>query len=149
MKININVKKTFKINGKEYHSLDEMPGDIRELFNKAQQPQISSEVHAQSSPLRSKIIFNGTEYESIEAMPSDIRNLYDKVMKTAATGGSTADVDATAIRRAIMGDRAAQDTSEPMHRHQAPIIESAFSGKRLVVSGLVLALIALLYFLLR
>ena len=42
MKININVKRKFKINGREYNSIGEMPADIRKIFEKATVSQSES-----------------------------------------------------------------------------------------------------------
>jgi hypothetical protein len=33
--IKINVKKRYVVNGKEYHSLEEMPADIRQVYETA------------------------------------------------------------------------------------------------------------------
>jgi hypothetical protein len=35
MNVNVNVKRKFKVNGKEYNSIEEMPQDIRNAFEKA------------------------------------------------------------------------------------------------------------------
>jgi hypothetical protein len=147
MKININIKKTFKINGKEYHSLDEMPDAIRELFNKAQQHQSGHGTNAGSSIVRTKILFNGTEYASIDTMPSDVRRLYEKVMNAAATGGSTASADIADMVEGISSDRSSQHPSEPMRPRESPMAEPSFSPKSLFVGALVLGFIVLLYFL--
>jgi len=44
MKINVNVKRTFKVDGKEYNSVEEMPLDIREAFKNATSSQKSAEI---------------------------------------------------------------------------------------------------------
>jgi hypothetical protein len=83
MTININIKRRFKINGKEYNSIEEMPDNVREAFKKAMDSRSGSEFPAGT---QTRIIFNGTEYENIEAMPQDIRLLYEKMLKAAETG---------------------------------------------------------------
>jgi hypothetical protein len=101
MKINIDIKRNFKINGKEYNSLEEMPADIREAFKKAMASQstLGSQIKFDNT---TKIVFNGKEYEGIDAMPHNIRQLYEKVLKSAETGKSPSEVDLTEISKTIL-----------------------------------------------
>jgi hypothetical protein len=92
MNVNVNVKRKFKINGKEYNSIEEMPPDIRNAFEKAMASQAGSGQQANPATMQTKIIFNGTEYQSIDAMPQDVRQLYEKVLKAAETGTAPANI---------------------------------------------------------
>ncbi len=84
MKINFNLKRTFKINGKEYGSLEEMPPGIRALFEKA---AAANGLHqASATNAASKIVFNGVEYESMDEMPTYIRSLYQNILQSAEAG---------------------------------------------------------------
>jgi hypothetical protein len=146
MKINVNVKKTFKINGKEYFPLDEMPGDIREIFKKAQRLQAGRESKVESTAIRTKILFNGREFASVDAMPADIRSLYDTVIKAAATEGAADAGEIADIVREILGDRPSPHPAEPVHHRNALAVESSFSSRSLLVGALIIALIVLFYF---
>ncbi len=94
MKINFNIKRTFKINGKEYKSFDEMPPGIRALFEKASSTKAGSG-RGEATNTTAKIVFNGVEYESSDAMPTYIRNLYENVMNPAGRRPRRAVADAT------------------------------------------------------
>jgi len=148
MKFNINIKKTFKINGREYHSLDEMPDDIRELFSKAQR-QTTPRPDAQSPAIQANITVNSKKYASKDDMPPDIRDLYEKVMQTAKAGVPAAGVDAAGIAGAIVAGQTTQGHSEPVRDHRPLVFESSFSAKHMLAGAFVLALIALLYILMK
>ena len=92
MNVNVNVKRKFKINGKEYNSIEEMNPDIRNAFEKAMASQAGSDHQENPATMQTKIIFNGTEYQSIDAMPQDVRHLYEKVLKTMETGTAPANI---------------------------------------------------------
>ena len=76
MKINLNVKfdmgRKYVVNGKEYGSIEEMPADVRQTYEKATDSVLG---------IKKKIVFNGKEYENAEAMPSDVRQMYDELIK--------------------------------------------------------------------
>ena len=71
MNVNVNVKRKFKVNGKEYNSIEEMPQDIRSAFEKAMASKTGSGQQVNTATMQTKIIFNGTEYQSIDVMPQD------------------------------------------------------------------------------
>ncbi len=83
MKLNVNVKRKFRINGKEYGSLEEMPEDVRAIALKTMDRPGTPSGEAQSGS--SKIVFNGVEYASIDEMPTYARNLYEQAVEAART----------------------------------------------------------------
>jgi hypothetical protein len=83
MGISVNVKWKFKVNGKEYSSVEEMPADVREAYEKAR---------GTSRIASTRFVFNGQAYESVEVMPDDVRRVYDKVITAAETGKIPAEV---------------------------------------------------------
>ena len=85
MDVKFDIKKTFKVNGKVYSSIEEMPADVRETFEKAMRNTKGIE-GGNISSISSKIIFNGKEYESVDSMPTDIRQMYESIMKTVKSG---------------------------------------------------------------
>ncbi len=143
MGINVNVKRRFKVNGKEYNSIEEMPDDVREAFKRAMSLKASST--SSSKTLSARITVNGKEYASIDEVPLDMRQLYEKAIK-AAEGGSVDDI------KEISGMLKGSDASggrfhEPVH---TPLkVEPSFSPRVLGASILIAVLIALFYILLR
>src|SRR5512141_237056 len=82
MGIDFKINKTYTVNNKTYKSLEEMPPDVRELFEKAMKLK-NSTGQSVFTDHKTKIVFNGTEYPSAEKMPEDVRSLFEKVMKTS------------------------------------------------------------------
>ena len=118
MRININVKRKFKVNGKEYNSIEEMP-----------------------------LTFNGQEYNSIDEMPQNIRQLYEEVLiRAAETGDVPPDmVTADDFNGMLAGSKNFGTTS--MEDMGGPVkVEPTFSKRTLIVSVLAIALIILLYY---
>jgi hypothetical protein len=76
MDINVNIKRTYQINGKEYRSREEMPQEVRALFDAAMNSTTGK--NAARGPLTGKIVFNNVEYESIDDMPTYLRNIYEQ-----------------------------------------------------------------------
>jgi hypothetical protein len=81
--IKVDVKWKVKVDKKEYRSVEEMPSDVREAYEKAK---------ATSRTPAARIVFNGQEYQGVEAMPPGLRQLFEKVMKGADTGEIPSDV---------------------------------------------------------
>jgi hypothetical protein len=141
------IKRNFKINEKEYNSLEEMPADIREAFKKAMVSQSTSGSQIKFDNT-TKIVFNGKEYESIDAMPNDIHQLYEKVLKSAETGKSPSEVDLTEISKTIFKSTNSSDADHLGGLKRSVYFKpSAFSLKRLIVSIILVAFIVVLYFL--
>jgi hypothetical protein len=147
MNININVKRKFRINGKEYNSVEEMPDGIREAFEKAMHSQAGSGQRINSAVTRSKIIFNGTEYENIDAMPQDIRQLYEKVLKAAETAVVSSGVDIAEVSGSMLRKPDTIGTAPPGDIRKPTKVESSFSPRMLIASAVLMALIFLLYYL--
>ena len=147
MKININVKRKFKINGKEYNSLEEMPDGIREVVKKALETRAGSGHRINSEMTRSRIIFNGTEYDSLAVMPQDVRQLYEKVLTAAESGGTSSGVDIAGMNGSvrtqpdIIGNGRAGNIAKPTRS------ESSFSSRMVLVGAALLGFILLLYYL--
>ena len=148
MNININVKRKFKINGKEYSSIEEMPDEIRETFRKAMDSQTGSGQEISHTATRTKIIFNGAEYDSIEAMPQDVRELYQEVLKAAETGtaspqiGFSGSIGGT-LKQQPRGAVRSGENRKPLK------VEPSFSRWALIASIILIALILLFYSFLR
>jgi hypothetical protein len=145
--ININVKRKFKVNGKEYNSIEEMPNDIRKAFEKAMASQADSGHQVNPATMQTKIIFNGTEYKNIDEMPHDVRQLYEKVLRTAETGAAPPELDLAEISSGMRTDHGTFGTAHPDDNQQPAKFESSLSARTLIVSVILFALILLLYYL--
>ncbi len=76
--MNFNIKTKIRINGREYAGTDEMPDDVRQIYEKAMRD------NAQKTT--TKIIFNGQEFASVENMPPEIRRLYEAAIGAVEAG---------------------------------------------------------------
>ena len=147
MSVKFDVKYKFKVNGKEYGSLDEMPAPIRETYEKAVANKGGMEQGNISSITTGKIVFNGQEYANVDSMPADIRQMYETIMKTVKSGEISAQANAsfkiggTGADFKDKGIIASADISKPI----AP--KSFLSPLVLIFLGMMLVLFAGLYFL--
>ena len=148
MNVNVNVKRKFKVNGKEYNSIEEMPQDIRSAFEKAMASKTGSGQQVNTATMQTKIIFNGTEYQRIDVMPQDVRQLYEKVLKAAETGTAPPNIiTANDIRGLQVEPKSYGATSIGNMGNPTKIEPSAFSPRMLIIGVMVIALIILFYFL--
>lgn len=131
MGILVNIRRRFTVNGKEYGSAGEMPADVREAFDKA----MAGGIGVQSR--KTRIVFNGREYAGLEAMPAETRQLYEQVLK-AAEAGAVPD----GLPPGIAGSAASRAGA-------AVRFEPSFSSRKALVAVALIALIILLYILLR
>ena len=79
MNIKFNVKTRIRFNGQEYASVEAMPPDVRQAFEKAmsraRETQGQAGVHTST-----KVVFNGREFASVLEMPPDVRSQYEQAM---------------------------------------------------------------------
>jgi|WetSurSiteA1Bulk_404760.scaffolds.fasta_scaffold69917_1 hypothetical protein len=146
MKVNFNVKRKFIVNGKEYASVEEMPPELREAYEKAMRSGAGVRIDKPQVSVESKIVFNGQEYRSLEAMPEEVRRVYLSVMKSVETGKASPE-----LLSAALGDEstvphrgatfhASVDLAKP--------IEPTSSMPRWIIAGVVLlGLVFVLYYL--
>ena len=73
----VNVKRKFTVNGNTYGSLEEMPPELRQAFEKT----ISGAASARLAVTTSKVVFNGKVYESVNEMSPEERQLYEDTLK--------------------------------------------------------------------
>ncbi len=148
MKVNVNVKRTFKVNGKIYNSLEEMPDDVREAFKKATASRSLGGQETSPGTYRTRIIFNGTEYESIDAMPQDVRQVYEQALRAAETGAAKSDIDFTGIGQGMYNRTEIPESSSSGNVRPKIKAEPTFSVRTVILTCLVVALIFGLYYLL-
>lgn len=63
-------KKPIIVAGRAYNSVEEMPSEVRRVYDLA----VAAQNEADAVSI--KIVFNGKEYPSLESMPEDVRKLY-------------------------------------------------------------------------
>jgi hypothetical protein len=152
MNLNINIKRNYKVNGKEYNSIEEMPQDIREAFEKAMASKPGFSLRLNSAEVHAKIKFNGTEYNSIDEMPQDSRHLYENVLKAAETGAVQSDIDILKAvndmpkESEVLTDATTEEIKSTEDLKKLTSKEPSFSWRNLIISAILAALIILLYF---
>lgn len=87
-------KPPITVAGKTYASIEEMPTEIRRVYERAMEARNREHADAQV-----KLVFNGQEYESLDEMPADVRKLY-QAQQVAMETYRDFSVDATTPRAA-------------------------------------------------
>lgn len=86
-------KKPIIVAGRAYQSIEEMPSEVRRVYDLA----VAAQNEADADSI--KIVFNGKEYPSLEDMPEDVRKLYVNQQASMETYRDFS-VDATTPRAA-------------------------------------------------
>jgi hypothetical protein len=89
MGIKVTINKKFIVNGKEYRSLDEMPQNIREAYEKALSVSAGGGLPVGPPGVTARITFNGKSYAGVEEMPADVRQAYESLMAAVEGGKET------------------------------------------------------------
>ena len=149
MNLNISVKRKFTINGKEYNSIEEMPAETREAFEKMMVSRVGSGLQAIPEALRAsqpgKIVFNGIEYKSVDAMPQDVRQLYETALKAVETGAAPAASHGARLSIGIKRESGTSGAAYPPGVRPPIKVEISFSPWSLIVCVIVGALVLVLY----
>ena len=90
-------KPSITVAGKTYAGIEEMPPEIRRVYERALETRNQEHVEA-----RVKLVFNGQEYASLDEMPADVRKLYQHQQVAMETYRDFS-VDATTPRAAKTG----------------------------------------------
>ena len=73
----VNLKKKFTVNGQSYESLEEMPPELRQTFEKVLLEAAAKKVAVSSS----RITVNGQVQASVDEMSPEERRLYEETLK--------------------------------------------------------------------
>jgi hypothetical protein len=92
MGIKVDFEKKIIVNGREYHSWEEVPETVRRLGGSVLSP---AGLPAGKQP----VVFNGKEYEDITAMPEEERKMLETIMETVKGGGSAPVQDRIASKK--------------------------------------------------
>lgn len=95
-------KQRIVVAGESYGSVEEMPPEVRRVYELAVEARNLEHKAAQV-----KLVFNGQEYDSLEAMPADVRKLYQNQQLAMETYRDFS-VDATTPRAAKTVDATPQ-----------------------------------------
>jgi hypothetical protein len=87
----LTVKKKIIVNGQEYHSLDELPPDVKALYDQAMASG------TEKATMR-RIVLNGRDIDGIDELPPEARQ-----MITDALGGGKSTTSPIVIVVAIAG----------------------------------------------
>jgi hypothetical protein len=140
LNMNINVKRKFIVNGKEYNSFDEIPESAKEAVKKGMGLQLDG-----AKP--TKITFNGKEYGSVEEMPEDARQSYEKMLEVVE-GGRTPRVTFGVERgRPTLDETEDREAIRSALVRDPPRVESFVSPRTLLLGVAAVVLVLLLYYL--
>jgi hypothetical protein len=112
-------KRPIVVAGKRYESVEEMPAEVRRVYDLA---RASQEDASTAGPV--KLVFNGKEYEGLESMPPDVRKLY-QTQQVAMETYRDFSVDATTPRAAKVNAPPVQEMDKGpsfFRRYQWPLI---------------------------
>jgi hypothetical protein len=147
MKVSFDVKRKFVVNGKEYASVEEMPPELREAYEKAMRSGAGMRIGKPQVRMETKIVFNGKKYESLEAMPADVRRIYQSVMKSVETGQVSPEMlsaalgDDPSLTRENRVVHASVDLAKPIEP------KSSFSPQWVIGGLVLLGIVFMLYYL--
>jgi len=88
MPININIKNKIRFNGQDYDSLEAMPADVRQEFEKIMAGLKNPDGSRVVIHTSGKVVFNGQEYAGVEAMPEEIRRQYQQIIGSLDKDGN-------------------------------------------------------------
>lgn len=80
----IDIQKKFTVNGMKYTSVDEMPPDVRALYEKA-----LASGPAEGTHTTTRITINGQEYSTIDDVPAAMRPIVSGALKVATAPKSS------------------------------------------------------------
>ncbi|HEY3858370.1 MAG TPA: hypothetical protein VGM47_02025 [Gammaproteobacteria bacterium] len=111
-------KRPIVVAGKRYASIEEMPAEVRRVYDLA---MASQQVGETAAPV--KLVFNGKEYEGLDSMPADVRKLY-QTQQVAMETYRDFSVDATTPRAAKVNAPPQQHMDRPsaLKRYMWPLV---------------------------
>jgi hypothetical protein len=124
---------TIVINGQEYHSVEEMPPEVRDQYRKSiaslrdsdgdgvpdiLQNMGPSDIATESNIVREFITFNGKKYNSHEELPPEVRELIRRVPKLVEPGEDKAsfEVGTTKLTTMLEDHRSSTNSSSGFTR---------------------------------
>jgi len=148
MPVNIDVKTKLVINGKEYSSPDELPPEMRKVYDLALANRGSSpQIQITGS---SKVTFNGKTFDNREAMPDDARQSYDRAMEAIDSNQDGIPDSLQAGENAVLSSAGTSTPMSPLPAQPSPISpDRPGQGKAILCAVVILIVflaVALFYF---
>ena len=146
MGVDIDVKRQYVVNGKEYSSLEEMPPEIRRIVDETLASDIVAGILKDPMHAKGKVIFNDKEYDSIASMPVAERAVYESAMKAAGFQGAGSAIPSGNWKEGSV----LVDSSHPVSPvSQKPIVPESYLSARwlFAASAAILGLLVWFYFL--
>jgi hypothetical protein len=128
MGISVTFKRKFTINGKDYNSIEEMPDDVRDKFKKIMGSLATQANSADPTLRQTKIVLNAG-------------------LGITETGTASHGIDRTEPKRDGRPELGSPGKDRTDFTSPPPKYETAFSARTLIVTGLLGALLILLYYL--
>ena len=122
-----NKKKRIVIGGQEYHGVEDMPPELRRVYESALK---ASQTKADAPKI--KLVFEGQEYEGMDSMPAEVRKKYEHQQAAMETYRDFS-VDATTPRAARPAGQAVASGSTDPVRFNWLLIGGAIVAFALVV----------------
>jgi hypothetical protein len=109
MGISVSVNKKFKINGQVYSSPEEMPADVRAIYDAAMKRTGADgqPTFGKLADTRLNISFNGKQFGSPDEMPDDERKLYEDALAMMTKQGGAGATTPPPVRTAAPRTRSA------------------------------------------
>jgi hypothetical protein len=123
-------KRPIVVAGKRYSSVEDMPAEVRRVYDLA---MASQEDASTAAPV--KLIFNGKEYEGLDSMPPDVRKLY-QTQQVAMETYRDFSVDATT-------PRAAKVNAPPVVHMEKPSFLKRYLWPLIILGVIVIVIIAI------
>ncbi len=131
MTVSTEGKRPIVVAGKTYASIEEMPAEVRRVYERAVETRTQEHVAA-----RVKLVFNGHEYDSLDSMPPEVRKLY-QTQQVAMETYRDFSIDATT-------PKAAKGSAAVQKRMQSG--KAGSKRQMWIALGAVLLLVAILVF---
>lgn len=142
--MSINIKREFKINGKTYNSLEEMPADVRAAFTKLTGGKAILGQQLTGHPLQTGITCDRKVYKSIAEVPPEVRQLYESTLKAGATPASLNTIN---LNFSIGREPENAGAAPPVHLKQPTRFTPSFSIGALIAWVIAGAFLCWLYLL--
>ncbi|HEY4128276.1 MAG TPA: hypothetical protein VGN70_09545 [Gammaproteobacteria bacterium] len=123
-------KRPIVVAGKRYGSIEEMPAEVRRVYDLARASQEDAETAA---PV--KLVFNGKEYEGLDSMPADVRKMY-QTQQVAMETYRDFSVDATT-------PRAAKVDAPPQQRMDKPSFLKRYMWPLIILAVIIVAIVVI------
>ena len=138
--MNITLKTKIRCNGKEYSSVDELPPEIRSLYERA---IAGGGKFAMSHSITPRLVINGQEFSSTADMSVAEKKLYDDAMQLIHDNVNAKGTTTTSPTDPLLPANASPRQSEAATTNPKPaVVDSGWLTKRQIQLILLVAAVA-------